>query len=115
MEQVDPSVWKKCNGCKKPIAYSQAYYVCNVSTCNRKRTGLVFCQVSCWDSHLPIVNHRESWAEERKAPKRDEWIQMLKEESEPKRREPRAAKPVEEVQTKVSAPARVIVRRGSGG
>ena len=110
---VDAQVWKKCNGCKKPIAYRDPYYVCNVSTCNRKRTGLVFCQVSCWDAHLPIVNHRESWAEERKAPSRDEWIQILREESEPKKRGPRAAKPVEATAPPAPAPARVIVRRGS--
>ena len=44
------------------------YYVCNVSTCNRKRTALRFCTVSCWEVHLPVARHRESWAEERTAP-----------------------------------------------
>jgi hypothetical protein len=47
--------------------------VCNVSTCNRKRTGLVFCSVSCWDAHLPLVRHRESWALERTSPSAAEW------------------------------------------
>ncbi len=60
--------WKKCNICKKPIALGGVYWVCNVSTCNRKRTGLSFCSVSCWDAHVPMMNHRESWAEERRAP-----------------------------------------------
>jgi hypothetical protein len=40
-----------------------------VSTCNRKRTGLVFCTVECWDAHVPLYNHRESWAEENRSPK----------------------------------------------
>jgi len=45
------------------------YQVCSVSTCNRKRTGLVFCSVACWDSHLPTANHREAWAIEKRAPR----------------------------------------------
>ena len=45
------------------------YWVCNVSTCNRKRTGLVFCSVDCWDAHVPLYNHRESWALESRSPK----------------------------------------------
>jgi len=48
------------------------YWTCNVSTCNRKRTGLAFCTVSCWEVHLPGANHRESWAVERTAPSRAE-------------------------------------------
>lgn len=61
--------WRRCNVCKKPIALGAVYWTCNVSTCNRKRTGLVFCSVTCWDVHLPGANHRESWAVERTAPK----------------------------------------------
>jgi hypothetical protein len=33
----------------------------------------VFCTVSCWDSHLGVVRHRESWALERRAPSAAEW------------------------------------------
>ena len=29
---------------------------------------MVFCSVSCWEVHLPVANHRESWAVEKKAP-----------------------------------------------
>jgi hypothetical protein len=61
--------WKKCSSCKKPISWNTVYHVCNVSTCNRKRTGLAFCSVSCWDAHVPLLNHRESWSEERRSPK----------------------------------------------
>lgn len=65
--------WRPCSSCKKPIAFSQPYWTCNVSTCNRKRTGLFFCTVSCWDAHLPIMRHREAWAEEQRAPNRAAW------------------------------------------
>jgi len=65
--------WKRCSSCKTPITFGGTWWACNVSTCNRPRTGLVFCTVSCWDAHLSVVNHRESWAVERKAPSRGEW------------------------------------------
>ena len=60
--------WKKCSACKDPVAFSSLYYVCSVSTCNRNRTALRFCSVSCWEVHLPVARHREAWAEERTAP-----------------------------------------------
>ncbi len=66
--------WKRCSSCKKPIDFGATWWACNVSTCNRPRTGLIFCTVSCWDAHLGVVNHRESWALERKAPSRAEWV-----------------------------------------
>lgn len=69
--------WRKCNICKKTIHYKSKYWVCNVSTCNRKRVGLVFCDVACWDAHLPSMNHRESWAEDRVSPTFEEWKKTL--------------------------------------
>jgi hypothetical protein len=63
-----PGQWRRCSACKKPIAYGAGYWVCSVSTCNRKRTGLAFCSVTCWEVHLPGANHREAWALERTAP-----------------------------------------------
>ncbi len=60
--------WRRCNACKQPIAYGALHWVCTVSTCNRKRTGMVFCTVSCWEIHLPVANHREAWAVEKTAP-----------------------------------------------
>ena len=62
-------IWKPCSSCKKPIGLNVVYWVCNVSTCNRLRTGLVFCSVDCWDAHVPLYNHRESWAIEKRSPK----------------------------------------------
>ena len=61
--------WKKCNTCKKDIAYGALYYRCSVSTCRSKVTGFVFCTVSCWDAHIGFYNHRSAFAEEETAPK----------------------------------------------
>ena len=73
MSELPPErVWKRCSDCKEPIALGALYWVCSVSTCNRNRTALQFCSVSCWDAHLPIARHREAWAEERHAPKQRE-------------------------------------------
>jgi hypothetical protein len=62
--------WRECSICHKEIGYGQLYHVCSVSTCNRKRTGLVFCSLDCWDAHLPDANHRNAWAVEERAPAR---------------------------------------------
>lgn len=67
-ESDDAGRWRRCSACKQPIAYGATYWVCSVSTCNRARTGLAFCSVSCWEVHLPTANHREAWALERTAP-----------------------------------------------
>ncbi len=69
MHVTTDSTWRRCSACKKPINYGAVYQVCSVSTCNRARTGLVFCSVACWDSHLPGANHREAWAVEKRAPR----------------------------------------------
>ncbi len=111
---IDSSAsWRKCSSCKKHIAYGGDYWVCNVSTCNRKRTGLVFCNVSCWDAHLGFANHRESWAEERKAPTREEWARQQAEEQAPKRRTrtPREEAPADAAPAAQSGAAKVILRR----
>jgi histone H3/H4 len=62
-------IWRACSSCKKPIGLNSIYWQCNVSTCNRKRTGLAFCSVECWDAHVPVYNHRESWAIESRSPR----------------------------------------------
>jgi hypothetical protein len=66
----DENQWRRCSACKKPIVFGAAHWICNVSTCNRKRTGLVFCSVSCWEVHLPVARHRQAWAVEATAPSR---------------------------------------------
>jgi hypothetical protein len=60
--------WRRCSACKQPISFGSTYWTCNVSTCNRERTGLIFCSVRCWEVHLPGANHRETWAVEKTAP-----------------------------------------------
>ncbi|NQZ02474.1 MAG: hypothetical protein HRT45_17585 [Bdellovibrionales bacterium] len=61
-------VWRSCSSCKKDIVVSSKYYECSVSTCNGKRTGLVFCSVPCFERHLPGARHKDAAAIENKAP-----------------------------------------------
>lgn len=82
MSAESPQQFKLCSECKRPIAFSADYYRCSVSTCNRKRTGLFFCSVSCWDAHVPMMRHRDAWAEPVKAPTREQYLAELAEEEE---------------------------------
>jgi histone H3/H4 len=66
---TEPGAWRRCSACKQPIGFGARYWVCNVSTCNRPRTALAFCSLTCWEVHLPGANHREAWALERTAPR----------------------------------------------
>ena len=65
--------WLKCTACKNPIAFNALHWVCSVSTCNRPKFPLVFCTVSCWDSHVADARHREAWAVEARAPSKAKW------------------------------------------
>ena len=65
--------WLKCTACKNPIPFNATHWVCSVSTCNRPKFPLVFCTVSCWDSHVADARHRESWAVEAHAPSKAQW------------------------------------------
>lgn len=80
MDTAAPQFWRKCSSCKKEIAFGSDYYLCSVSTCRHKRTGLRFCSVPCWDAHLGFANHRESWAEEARSPTREVYAAELKAE-----------------------------------
>lgn len=62
------AAWRRCSACKEDIELGAVYFTCSVSTCNRKRTALSFCSVSCWEIHLPTERHREAWAVEQRAP-----------------------------------------------
>jgi hypothetical protein len=91
---VDRAFWKHCSTCKKEIAFRGRYHACNVSTCNRGHTALAFCSVECWDSHVPLLRHRDAWSLEKTAPSREEWQREQAEEDEARqRREVRAAAP----------------------
>jgi hypothetical protein len=68
---ADP--WKKCSACKNPIPFNETHWVCSVSTCTRRATDYVFCTVSCWDSHVAELRHRDAWAVEKRAPSKDAW------------------------------------------
>src|SRR5215469_528065 len=70
---MEAELWRRCSSCKGAIGFGARHWICNVSTCNRPRTGLVFCSVSCWEAHVPVMRHRESWALERSAPTQQEW------------------------------------------
>ena len=69
--------WLKCSACKNPISFNAPHWVCSVSTCNRARMRLVFCTVSCWDSHVAMLRHRDAWAVDAKAPTKEAWDKEL--------------------------------------
>ena len=80
-DQANQSYWKRCSSCKSEIEFSTPYWVCSVSTCNRKRTGMMFCSVSCWEMHRPMMRHRDDYAIEKRSPSRDEWLREQAQES----------------------------------
>jgi hypothetical protein len=65
------SYFRLCSSCKKELAFGGSFYRCSVSTCNRARMPLTFCSVACFEAHVPVVRHREAWAEEEIAPTRE--------------------------------------------
>ena len=97
--------WRKCSACKNPIAFNAKYWACSVSTCNRPRTGYVFCTVSCWDSHIAEARHRDAWADEKRAPSKEQWDREMAANPEPAP-PPAAPKPVTQTG---SAPVRRVV------
>lgn len=78
----DVTSWKRCSTCKDPLPFGKVYWTCNVSTCNRTNTALAFCSVDCWDAHLPLLRHRDAWAEEQKGPTQQEWERKQRETQE---------------------------------
>jgi len=98
--------WRRCSSCKAPLAFDAPYWACNVSTCNRGRTALTFCSVSCWDAHLAVVPHRESWAVERRAPTRAQWEREQAAESAAPA--PSAAPPAASAAPSSAAPRRIL-------
>lgn len=81
MTTSDTGHYRPCNACKGPIAFGALHYVCSVSTCTRKRTGMVFCSVTCWGTHVPVLRHRDAWAVEAQAPSRQQWEREQAEEA----------------------------------
>jgi hypothetical protein len=83
---TEGSFWKRCSTCKQELPFAATYWACNVSTCNRARTALVFCSVSCWDAHVPMLRHRDAWAEERRSPTAADWARQQREAERTERR-----------------------------
>jgi hypothetical protein len=95
---VDRSFWKHCSTCKKEIPFRGPYHACNVSTCNRGHLALAFCSIECWDSHVPLLRHRDAWSLDKTAPSRAEWEREQTEDAvAQERREARAAAPAAEI------------------
>lgn len=67
---TEVTYWRKCGSCKKEIGFNTIYQACNVSTCRK----LVFCSVDCWNLHNPVMNHKSSWAEENRSPRKESYI-----------------------------------------
>lgn len=72
--QAEPRHFRLCSSCKRPLEFAKRYYVCSVSTCNRSRNPLTFCSLPCFEAHVPVLRHREAWAEEKLAPTRDQFL-----------------------------------------
>jgi hypothetical protein len=102
--------WRRCSACKDPIALGAIHYVCSVSTCNQKRTGLAFCSVSCWEVHLPEARHREAWALEKTAPSTREAETATPPRERPRRRiVPSAPAPAREARAEAEPPREVLI------
>src|SRR5678815_5432801 len=96
--------WMRCSACKRDIKFGAAHWVCSVSTCNRRNTDYKFCSVSCWDSHVAILRHRDAWAVEARAPSQEAWAKELAENPPEPSAAPAPATP---------APRRVIAESSS--
>jgi histone H3/H4 len=79
MSDAGPA-WRHCSICRTSIGFGEPYFVCSVSTCNRKRNPLYFCSLACWEAHLPMMRHRDAWAEQVGAPTEEEWAKQQAEE-----------------------------------
>lgn len=61
-----------------------------------------------------MMNHRDTWAEERNAPTRAQWEEMLREESAPRKRKPRDEPKTEPATAPAPTPAgppKILIRR----
>jgi hypothetical protein len=67
---MEMTYWRKCGSCKKEIGFNTIYQICSVSSCSKH----AFCSVNCWDLHNPIMNHKSSWAEEKRSPNKSDAV-----------------------------------------
>ena len=73
MMRNDSGSWLPCSTCKGDLGFDEVYYLCSVSTCQRSSMNLRFCSVDCWEAHVPVMRHRDAWAEEARSPTAEEW------------------------------------------
>lgn len=85
-ELKNRTFWNKCSTCKVELLFGAAYYICSVSTCQGKRTGLHFCSVECWDAHLGFARHRDAGALDAVAPTREKYLAGLEDAPAPETR-----------------------------
>ena len=119
MAELSESSWRHCSMCKVGIGFEAEYFTCSVSTCNRKRTGLFFCSLACFEAHLPTARHRDAWAESQRSPS----LAAARAQREAEEREAEDAEEGDEppapAQRRVVSPARAVtaaaVRRGDPG
>lgn len=102
MTELSESNWRHCSMCKVGIGFEAEYFTCSVSTCNRKRTGLFFCSLACFEAHLPTARHRDAWAESQRSPS----IAAAQAEREA---EERGAEKTEDLDDPPAAPQRRVV------
>lgn len=76
----DRAYYRLCSSCKRELIFGGRYYTCSVSTCNRAKDPMNFCSLACFEAHVPVIRHREAWAEEQKAPTREQWLASEQEE-----------------------------------
>jgi hypothetical protein len=80
-EEEGRDYWRRCAACKREIKFGEIYQICSVSTCRKQ----VYCSVDCWNEHVPVMNHKSSWAEEEVAPTKDNYLASADSERVPKR------------------------------
>lgn len=79
---AERAYFRLCSECKDPIPFEADYFLCSVSTCNRKKMPLQFCSLSCWDAHQAEARHRDAGAEPTKAPTQAAWAKEAREQAE---------------------------------
>jgi len=89
----DRAYYRLCSSCKRELIFGGRYYSCSVSTCNRAKDPLTFCSLPCFEAHVPVIRHREAWAEEQKAPSREQWQAAEREREADERPAPAAPRP----------------------
>jgi hypothetical protein len=87
----DRAFYRLCSSCKRELIFGGRYYTCSVSTCNRAKDPMTFCSLPCFEAHVPVIRHREAWAEEQKAPSREQWQAAEREAREKEAAEKAAA------------------------